>query len=88
MLGFERKVAIAPASTVDPDDPIRQQNPLGKVPVLLLDDGTALFDSPVILEYLDHLAGGGRIIPKEPQGALRGAAAARRSPTALSMRRS
>ena len=67
VLGLERQVAIAPASTVDPDDPIRQQNPLGKVPVLLLDDGTALYDSPVILEYLDHLAGGGRIIPKEPQ---------------------
>jgi glutathione S-transferase len=67
VLGLERQVAIAPASTVDPEDPIRQQNPLGKVPVLILDDGSALFDSPVILEYLDHLAGGGRIIPKEPQ---------------------
>jgi len=67
MLGLEREVAIAPASTVDPDDPIRQQNPLGKVPVLLLDDGSALYDSPVILEYIDHLAGGGRIIPKDPQ---------------------
>ena len=42
-------------------------NPLGKVPVLVLDDGTALFDSPVILEYLDHLAGGGRILPKDPK---------------------
>ena len=30
-----------------------------------LDDGTALFDSPVILEYLDHLAGGGKIIPTD-----------------------
>jgi glutathione S-transferase len=67
VLGLEREVAIAPASTVDPADPIRQQNPLGKVPVLLLDDGSALYDSPVILEYLDHLAGGGRILPKEPQ---------------------
>src|SRR5258708_6260916 len=67
VLGLEREVAIEPASTVDPADPIRQQNPLGKVPVLLLDDGTALYDSPVILEYLDHLAGGGRILPKDPQ---------------------
>ena len=33
----------------------------------MLDDGTALFDSRVILEYLDHLAGGGRIIPREPK---------------------
>jgi glutathione S-transferase len=67
VLGLESKVAIAAASTVDPADPIRDQNPLGKVPVLLLDDGSALYDSPVILEYLDHLAGGGRILPKEPQ---------------------
>ena len=44
---------------------MRRQNPLGKIPVLVLDDGTALYDSRVILEYLDHRAGGGRIIPKE-----------------------
>jgi len=67
VLELEREVAMEPASTVDPADPIRQQNPLGKVPVLILDDGSALFDSPVILEYLDHLAGGGRILPKDPQ---------------------
>jgi glutathione S-transferase len=65
VLGLEPKVAIAPASTVDPADPIRQQNPLGKVPVLLLEDGSTLYDSPVILEYLDDLAGGGRILPKD-----------------------
>jgi glutathione S-transferase len=67
VLALERDVAIEPASTQDPADPIREQNPLGKVPVLILDDGTALYDSPVILEYLDHHAGGGRIIPKDPQ---------------------
>jgi glutathione S-transferase len=39
VLGLEREIAIAPASTLDPADPLRQQNPLGKVPVLLLDDG-------------------------------------------------
>jgi glutathione S-transferase len=67
VLGLEREVAFAPASTVDPADPIREQNPLGKVPVLIFDDGTTLYDSPVIVEYLDHLAGGGRIIPKDPR---------------------
>ena len=66
VLGLEREVAIEPASTLDPADPIRQQNPLGKVPVLILDDGAALYDSPVILEYLDDRAGGGRILPKDP----------------------
>jgi glutathione S-transferase len=38
-------------------------NPLGKVPVLVLDDGFALFDSAVICDYLDGLHGGARLIP-------------------------
>jgi glutathione S-transferase len=65
VLGLEDKVTIEPAANQDPADPIRQQNPLGKVPVLLFEDGRTLFDSPVILEYLDMLAGGGKIIPTE-----------------------
>jgi glutathione S-transferase len=65
VLGLDGKVAVEPAANQDPADPIRKQNPLGKVPVLLLDDGGTLFDSPVILEYLDMLAGGGKIIPAE-----------------------
>src|SRR5262245_56993409 len=65
VLGLDSKVKVEPASTQDPADPISKQNPLGKVPVLILDDGSTLFDSPVILEYLDVLAGGGKIVPKE-----------------------
>ncbi len=38
-------------------------NPLGKLPALATDDGDLLFDSAVIVEYLDALAGGGRLIP-------------------------
>ena len=37
------------------DSPVPRLNPLGKVPVLERDDGSALYDSPVILEYLDSL---------------------------------
>ena len=37
------------------DNPIPALNPLGKVPVLALDDNDVLFDSPVIVEYLDSL---------------------------------
>jgi glutathione S-transferase len=40
-------------------------NPLGKVPVLICDDGVALFDSIVICEYLDSLHDGPRLIPAE-----------------------
>lgn len=39
------------------------ENPLGKIPTLVLEDGTILYDSAVIIEYLDSLAGGGRLIP-------------------------
>ena len=48
-----------------PEPAFLDQNALGKIPTLVLEDGTTLFDSPVILEYLDHLAGGGRILPSE-----------------------
>jgi glutathione S-transferase len=64
-LGMTDKIAVQETNLNDPADSIRAQNPLGKIPALVLDDGTALYDSRVILEYLDHLAGGGRIIPRE-----------------------
>lgn len=63
ILGLMDKIRQEPSDTLDPNDSVRKQNPLGKIPTLILDDGTALFDSRVILEYLDHLAGGGKIIP-------------------------
>lgn len=42
---------------------VAAKNPLGKVPALVLDDGTVLFDSPVICEYLDTVGGGTPLIP-------------------------
>lgn len=41
-------------------------NPLGKVPVLVLKDGEALFDSRVIVEYLEHVSPVGHLLPQEP----------------------
>ncbi len=67
LLGLEDKMELKETDLNDPADTIRKQNPLGKIPALLLDDGTALFDSRVILDYLDHLAGGNKIIPSEPK---------------------
>ena len=63
ILGLMDKIRLEPSDTLDPGDSVRKQNPLGKIPTLILDDGTTLFDSRVILEYFDHLAGGGKIIP-------------------------
>jgi glutathione S-transferase len=64
-LGLSDRVT-AEAQVVSPTEPnaaVFQQNPLGKIPVLVRDDGQALFDSRVIVEYLDALAGGGKLIP-------------------------
>ncbi len=66
LLGLDDKIELRDTDLNDPADTIRRQNPLGKIPALLLDDGTALFDSRVILDYLDYLAGGGKIVPREP----------------------
>jgi glutathione S-transferase len=62
LLGFD-DVAIEATDTMDAASPLRQQNPLGKIPVLIAEDGTAYYDSRVILEYLDDRAGGGKIVP-------------------------
>ena len=48
-----------------PDSPVPALNPLGKIPTLLRDDGRALYDSPVIVEYLDSLGSGPKLIPDE-----------------------
>ena len=45
------------------DSTIAQSNPLGKVPVLITDDGAAVFDSRVIVEYLDTVTPIQRLIP-------------------------
>jgi glutathione S-transferase len=53
-------VDVAPA-----ENPVNRHNPLGKIPTLLLDDGTALYDSRVIVEFLDGKSPGSRLIPEE-----------------------
>ena len=67
LLGLSEQIKIEPADTNDENEPLRQQNPVGKIPTLVLEDGSTLFDSRVIVEYLDHRAGGGKIIPHEPK---------------------
>lgn len=49
----------------DPETPLLAENPLGKVPTLVLDDGAALYDSTVICEYLDQRHAGARLIPPD-----------------------
>jgi glutathione S-transferase len=61
--GLSERITIEAADTNDPADSLRRQNPLGKVPSLVLADGTVLYDSRVIVEFLDSEAGGNVIIP-------------------------
>ena len=76
---FARKVRIAAielglidriefvAAKVVPGEPndayVKDVNPLKKLPALILDNGEVIVDSYVIAEYLDELAGGGKLIP-------------------------
>lgn len=50
-------------SMAAPNPTLLPVNPLSKLPTLVLADGTMLYDSLVISEYLDALAGGGRLVP-------------------------
>ena len=65
VLGFGPRLELFVVDTLDPADAIRQKNPLGKIPVLETDEGAFVFDSAVIVGYLDDLAGGGRVIPRD-----------------------
>jgi glutathione S-transferase len=47
------------------DNPVNAHNPLGKIPTLVLDDGTALYDSRVIVEFLDSASPISRLIPED-----------------------
>lgn len=64
LLHLMDQITVQDADTTREDDSLRRQNPLGKIPTLVLANNIVLYDSRVIVEYLDHLAGGGRIIPQ------------------------
>ena len=70
LLGFDKDVTIERADTTDPNDSLRKINPLGKIPVLIIEDGSAVYDSRVILDYLDDRAGGGKIVPRDSKARL------------------
>ena len=59
--GINDKVERLKIGTTDPA--LLQHNPLSKVPTLILDDGTTVYDSPVICEYLDSIGTAPKLIP-------------------------
>lgn len=63
ILGLSNRVTVVPADTADENDTLRQQNPLGKIPCLVRGDGTSIYDSSVILEFLQLVANTERLLP-------------------------
>ena len=59
------EVALEEVVLSVPDCPVKQYNPLGKVPVLILADGESLYDSRVIVEYLDNRTPLAHLIPHD-----------------------
>ena len=55
------------ARSSEPGSPVPDYNPLAKIPVLVTDAGKAVYDSPVIVDYIDSLAGAPRLIPADPE---------------------
>lgn len=59
----DRIEAVQTDTAVMANEELRRENPLSKIPVLILDDGTQIFDSHVICEYLDSLTPEPRLFP-------------------------
>jgi glutathione S-transferase len=70
-LGLVDKIEFSPVTVVpgQANDEYSKIHPLKKLPVLILDNGDVIVDSYVIVEYLDELAGDGKLVPAS--GALR-----------------
>ncbi len=65
-LGLRERLELVPAAAhpVNRDKGVVAQNPLGKIPTLITDDGAVLYDSRVICEYL-NAQGDGHLVPRE-----------------------
>lgn len=63
VLGLGVRVTVMPADVSDEHDTLRQQNPMGKMPCLVRADGSSIYDSSVIVEFLQFVAGTERLLP-------------------------
>ena len=63
ILGLADRIKLEPADPLNESDTLRQQNPLGKMPCLVLADGSTIYDSGIIIEYLQDVAGTDRLLP-------------------------
>jgi len=63
--GLDSRIELVSTNAWDPATDLILDNPLSKVPTLVTEGGEALYDSPVICEYLDSLHEGQRLVPPE-----------------------
>lgn len=68
--GLDKRVELVPTDPWSDDNDLPKDNPLGKVPTLVDDEGHRVFDSAVICEYLDGMHGGTRLVPVEGKARL------------------
>jgi glutathione S-transferase len=68
--GLDKRVELVPTNPWAADTDIGRDNPIGKVPTLIDDDGHRVYDSGVICDYLDGMHGGARLIPIEGRARL------------------
>lgn len=68
--GLDKSVTMVPTNPWSAETDLGRDNPLGRVPVLIDDEGHRIFDSPVICEYLDGMHGGARLFPAEGKARL------------------
>ena len=64
LLGLEKRIEMLNNET-DFGDAVRSQNPLNKIPILITDDGQPIYDSSVIVRYLDSLSDGEGLYPAD-----------------------
>jgi glutathione S-transferase len=62
--GMEGEVEVTTANPWEDPEALTRFNPISQVPTLVLDDGTALYDSPIVCAWLDAHGGGPRLIPE------------------------
>lgn len=67
IVASEKRIAIdlEQAVLTDPDCSVFKHNPLGKIPVLIMDDGESLYDSSVIVDYLDQRTPVSHLVPQD-----------------------
>ena len=63
--GLDSRVELVKTNAWASESDFVKDNPLSKVPALVLEDGQVLYDSPVICEYLDSLHSGHKLFPAE-----------------------